>query len=148
MLDKASSGPTWLRNYAIANLIQEAFLVKYAHLYKLWAYAIMPNHCHALLKPKLLDNTENPIPLEVVTKRLKGYTAREANRILDRTGKTFWQDESFDHWSRNQQEFERIVAYIENNPVKAGLVSRPEDYQWSSASERIRRGLDSFRALT
>ena len=66
----------------------------------------------------------------------KGSTAREANRVLGRTGERFWQAESYDHWVRDDHELERIVAYIENNPVKAGLVARPEEYRWSSAAER------------
>jgi REP element-mobilizing transposase RayT len=67
---------------------------------------------------------------------LKGATAREANRILGRTGETFWQAESYDHWVRDNSESERIVTYIENNPIKAGLVERPEEYPWSSAGSR------------
>jgi len=149
--DQATSGPTWLKAPDIARLVQEAFIKTYASLYKLWSYAVMSNHCHALLKPKPIDPSNlqsDPIAFAEITKRIKGYTAREANKILGRTGLTFWQDESFDHWIRNQQEFDRVMAYIENNPVKAGLVTRPEDFEWSSASERIRRGWDSLKPLT
>ena len=67
-------------------------------------------------------------------KSLKGVTAREANQILQRTGKPFWQDESFDHWVRSEVEFTEIRKYIEHNPVTAGLVERPEDWAWSSAA--------------
>src|SRR5450759_971094 len=56
----------------------------------------------------------------------------EANRILRRTGQ-FWQHESYDHWARDLRQSERIIAYIEENPVSAGVVQRPEDYRWSSA---------------
>jgi len=80
---------------------------------------------HVLLLPKIAASR--------LLESLKGATAREANRVLGRTGERFWQAESYDHWVRDDREFERIVAYIENNPVKAGLVSRPEDYRWSSA---------------
>ena len=70
---------------------------------------------------------------------MKRHTAREANRILGRTGETFWQAESYgDHWVRDEDEYRRIVAYIESNPVKAGLVERAEDYEWSSACEQKR----------
>jgi putative DNA methylase len=86
--------------------------------------------------------------LKDITKRLKGYTALEANRLLHRTGQTFWQQESFDHWARDEEEFYRIIAYSENNPVKAGLVSRPEEWLWSSAHERLKRGWDDIRPLT
>ncbi len=65
-------------------------------------------------------------------KSLKGSTAREANRLLGRTGEPFWQRESYDHWVRDEREWRRIEFYIENNPVKAGLVSRAEEYRWSS----------------
>jgi REP element-mobilizing transposase RayT len=64
---------------------------------------------------------------------LKGTTAREANLILARTGQPFWQRESYDHWVRDTVELERVVAYIENNPVTAGLVAEPSLYRWSSA---------------
>jgi putative transposase len=64
------------------------------------------------------------------------------------TGQTFWQQESFDHWARDEAEFCRIIAYIENNPVKAGSVSRPEDWRWSSAHERLQRGCCDISALT
>jgi len=74
---------------------------------------------------------------------LKGATAREANLLLGRTGEPFWQKESYDHWVRNHGEFMRIRGYIEKNPVKAGLVSRPEDFPWSSS--RIETSLDAAR---
>ena len=85
----------------------------------------MANHVHVLLPPL--------IPTARLLGSLKGATAREANRILHHTGQPFWQAESYDHCVRNVSEFNRIVSYIENNPVKAGLVSLPEDYPWSSA---------------
>jgi hypothetical protein len=62
---------------------------------------------------------------------VKGFTARRANQILGRVGVPFWQKEFFDHWIRNEREFERVRAYIEGNPVAAG---DPEEYPWSSAA--------------
>jgi putative transposase len=141
ILDKAKTGPLWVKQTDVADLVQRALLEKYAHLYTLWSYVVMASHLHVLLKPK----SESAIGS--ITKYLKGYTAREANRLLNRTGQPFWQDESFDHWSRDRAEFPRIVDYIENNPVKAGLVENPEDWLWSSAAERKRRGLKEFQAL-
>jgi REP element-mobilizing transposase RayT len=142
ILDKAETGPVWLKEAAIANLIQEALLERCAHLFVLHAYVVMANHLHVFLNPKAGSNIGS------ITKRIKGYTAREANKLLGRTGKTFWQDESFDHWARDRSEFLRIVRYIESNPVKAGLVEKPEDWQWSSAAERKRRGLTEFEPLS
>ena len=153
ILDKAESGPLWLKEERIAAIVESALLQRYRELYTLWAYVVMANHVHALLQPKqspiLAEGSEGPtyFLLKDITKRLKGYTALEANRVLNRTGQTFWQQESFDHWARDEREFYRIIAYIENNPVKAGLVSRPEEWRWSSAHERLKRGWDDIRPL-
>jgi REP element-mobilizing transposase RayT len=142
ILDKAESGPLWLKDTAVAELIQHAVLQQYAHLYVLWAYVVMANHFHVLLKPK------EGVTMSSITKRIKGATSREANKLLGRTGQPFWQDESFDHWCRNGSELFRVIRYIENNPVKAGLVDKPENWPWSSAAERKRRGLVDVQPLT
>jgi REP element-mobilizing transposase RayT len=64
---------------------------------------------------------------------LKTATAIRANRVLAKTGEAFWQREYFDHWIRSEKELASVVAYVEANPVLAGLVSCPEDWTWSSA---------------
>jgi hypothetical protein len=64
---------------------------------------------------------------------LKGLTAHAANRMLGRKG-PFWQDESYDHLVRHDEEFRRVQHYIEWNPVKAGLAPNPEAFPWSSAA--------------
>jgi len=143
ILDGASSGPLWLADKRIADLVQDALVNRYAGLYFLWAYVVIANHIHVLLRPKSHETS-----IATITKNLKGYSSREANRLLKRTGQRFWQDESFDHWSRNPSEFARIVKYIENNPVKAGLVREPEQWEWPSAAERKRRGSTTFQSLT
>lgn len=89
----------------------------------------MTNHVHVLAEPLA--------PLFKITHRIKGAAAYRANLILARTHKRFWQDESFDHWVRNPAEWEKIRGYIEGNPVAAGLVTRPENWPWSSASHPI-----------
>jgi REP element-mobilizing transposase RayT len=96
------------------------------NLYELQAWVVMPNHVHLLILPH--------VPMPQVTHWIKGSTAREANQLLGRTGKPFWQHESYDHWVRNEREFQRIVAYIEENPVSAGLAATPDGWPWSSAA--------------
>jgi putative transposase len=125
-LDSAKRGPLWLADpefaaYAEYPIVHGAELGRY----QLHAYVVMPNHVHILLDPY--------VPLAKISGPLKGVAACDINARLDRTGKPLWQDESFDHWIRNSAEFERIRHYIEWNPVRAGLVARPEDWKWSSA---------------
>ena len=52
------------------------------------------------------------------------------------TGQPFWQAESYDQLVRSQAEFDRIEAYIIQNPVRAGLAPSEEKYPWSSVSGR------------
>jgi putative transposase len=127
LLDRANLGPTWLKDPAMACMVDRSLHhgQEKLRLYTLWAYVVMSNHVHVLLTPG--------VALEQITRVLKGYTAREANKTLKRTGMRFWQEESFDHWMRDEEEFSRTVEYIENNPVAAGLVKRKEDWPWSSA---------------
>lgn len=107
-------------------MVTAAIRYRDCHLkhYDLHAFVVMANHVHLLITP-----TVQPSAL---MHSLKRFTAREANRIIGITG-PFWQDESYDRLVRDGREFERIRRYIENNPVRAGLVSAPEDYLWSSA---------------
>ena len=142
ILDKAEEGPLWLNQDNIAGAVQRSLLKTYGHLYTLWSYVVMANHIHVFLKPK------RDVTIALITKHLKGGTARQANTLLHRTGQPFWQDESFGHWSRDPDEFFRIVRYIENNPVKAGLVKKADEWTWSSAAERRRRGLTHVLPLT
>ena len=68
--------------------------------------------------------------LAVIIQSLKGYTAFKANRLLGSEGE-FWAHESYDHWIRNDVEWQRTVAYVLNNPLKAGYVERWQDWEWS-----------------
>jgi len=134
-LDVARSAPVFLRQEAIAGLVVEALFqgVELGH-YRLRSFVVMADHVHVLLLPLVMPRR--------LVKSLKGHTAREANRLLGRTGEPFWQRESYDHAVRDSGELTRIEAYIEKNPVKAGLVERAEDYGWSSACLKWRERLE------
>src|SRR5664280_3808816 len=114
-------------NPYIANLVAEAILIGQGErrFYELCAWVVMPNHVHLLILPQ--------VPIAVLMRWLKGSTSRSANRILGRTGQPFWQDESFDHYLRGSKQTGRIAAYIEGNPVSAGLARSAECWPWSSA---------------
>ncbi len=127
MLDRAETGPRYLAIPEIATLFVKALRDGESRFnrYELHSFVVMPNHVHLLVTPK--------VPSAKWLRTLKGFTAHEANLILGRTGNPFWQSESYDHLVRSDDEFGRIRRYIENNPVKAGLVSAPEEFEWSSA---------------
>jgi REP element-mobilizing transposase RayT len=99
--------------------------VPVGRFYELFAWVVMANHVHVLLRPL--------IPLRKALMNIKSGSARAANAALGRTGKPFWQDESYDHWVRSNKERNSIIRYIHFNPVTAGLVAEPEEWPWSSA---------------
>jgi putative transposase len=128
LLDTATGGPLWLKDPEVAAVVERALEDgenKY-HLYERFAWVIMPNHVHLVIRPFR--------PLPAVMRWIKGSTALSANQLLDRTGKPFWQYESYDHLVRNTDELNRVIKYIEKNPVRAGLAPTIEDWPWSSAS--------------
>jgi REP element-mobilizing transposase RayT len=123
----AGNGECWLRQAMIADLVASALKFFDGTRYEMQAWVVMPNHVHAVLRP---------LPgwtLSQTLKSWKGYTAREANKLLQRTGERFWQTESFDHLVRDDEDLHRCCHYTTTNPVNARLCARPEEWKWGSA---------------
>ena len=118
-----------LRCPEVAATVQNALLFHDRTKYKLVAWVVMPNHAHMLCTPCA------GYSLASIMHSIKSFTSSEANKILNRSGR-FWQKEYFDRYIRNASQFARTVAYIENNPVKANLCDRPEEWPFSSARFR------------
>ena len=137
LLDTTRTGPFFLRLPEIAKMVTDAIYYRDLQSYNLHAFAVMPNHVHLLMTPL--------VEVSKLTQSLKRFTAREANRMLGLTGQPFWQHEGFDRLVRNATEFERLVHYIEWNPVTAGLAATPEEFPWSSARPITNRPPDAIR---
>ncbi|MDZ7359083.1 MAG: hypothetical protein ONB33_15915, partial [candidate division KSB1 bacterium] len=126
----------------IARLVYESIRYRDGKVYDLDCLTIMANHVHQMIEPlaepvgqvaNLPHNRQDvilPYSVSKIMHSLKRYTGRQANLILGREG-PFWQDESYDHAVRSEKEYERIIWYILNNPVKAGLVDSWEKWEWS-----------------
>ena len=130
-LDKATNGPHWLKQPNVSAIVKEGLHHRDGEDYDLHAYCVMSNHVHLLVTIR-----HEHRPFHLTLKSLKGYSARKANELLSRTGQPFWQPESYDHVVRDVKEFNRIVAYILNNPVKAGLVESWEEWPHSYWAEK------------
>ena len=144
-----SSTRLWLRDAAAATIIRDNLLHHDGQKYVLHAWCVMANHVHALFTPNISlppheaviddatigETADATSPLSSVMHSLKSYTANQLNRLLNRSGQ-LWQHESYDHWIRDDEELERVLLYIIWNPVKAGLVNRPEQWRWSSCYDR------------
>jgi putative transposase len=124
LLDKAAYGPKWIEEENVAENISKVIHSYHSRFYDLICYTLMPNHIHIVMKPKMAEE------LPKILQNIKSKTAIESNKILNRNGR-FWQQESYDHIVRNETEMERILNYVLNNPVKAGLCEKWEDFKWN-----------------
>lgn len=122
-------GQCFLRERQVAEIVRDSLLKFVGLRYLLFAWVIMPNHIHLLLRPK------PGFKLEKIIHSFKSFTAQESNKVLGREGK-FWMREAFDRYIRDSDHFDRAFRYIENNPVKAGFCASPEEWEFSSAWER------------
>jgi putative DNA methylase len=121
----AGYGECHLSNPDIAEVVENALLHFDGERYRLHAWTIMPNHVHVLVT--LLRGNS----LSSVVHSWKSFTAKKANKILGRND-AFWQEEYFDRAIRDDTHFAATVAYIENNPVKAGLCEQAGDWPGSA----------------
>ena len=119
----AGAGSCFLVEPALAGKIVHALRHFEGVRYRLFAWCVMPNHVHVVFQP-LMDHT-----LAGTVHGWKSYTAKEANRLLQRTG-VFWQREYYDHLVRDAPDLRRVVRYVLENPKKAGL----RDWPWVSAA--------------
>ncbi len=119
-------GECFLKERRIAEIVRNSLQKFDGERYKLISWVIMPNHIHLLFKP--LNGWE----LSKILQSFKSFTAQEANKLLNRSGK-FWMREYFDRRIRDYEHFEKTLRYIENNPVKAGFCEKPSDWEFGSA---------------
>jgi type I restriction enzyme R subunit len=126
---------------ALAKIVADACYYGAGRRYDLLSYVVMPSHLHWVFRPRedvarASESDGSRSPRERIMHDLKRHTARQCNLWLGLQG-TFWQDESYDRWIRDESELGRIIHYVESNPVKAGLVELPEQWQFSSAYDRM-----------
>jgi REP element-mobilizing transposase RayT len=119
-------GKAFLKDHRLAEMFQETLLRDDGKKYQLTAWVVMPNHLH------VLATRFEIYTLSDIMQSFKSLTSHKANKILRRSGQ-FWMPDYFDRYIRTEEHYTKTVEYIENNPVKARLCPRPEEYPFSSA---------------
>jgi type I restriction enzyme R subunit len=141
-----------LADRRLAQVVVDAMFHFAGERYDLLAYVVMPSHIHWVFQPTeawvrtLGPTCESRTPRERIMHSLKTRTARACNHLLALSG-AFWQGESYDHWVRDEDELYRIIASVEQNPVKAGLVADPDGWAFSSARLRAQFGIPFGEAI-
>ena len=139
LLDKAATGPVWLKNEHIAKIAIESIHFYDQKLYDLYAFVIMSNHVHMVFR-HLKENHEIDFPVTDIMKSIKSYTGKESNKLLDRSGQ-FWQCESYDRVIRDDLELENVILYTLSNPVKANLITNWKDWPFSYCKPEFRESV-------
>lgn len=115
------------------------------HPVDVWAYVLMPDHVHLLVAPR-----DEQVDIARFVGRIKEGVSRRAMAWLaendpawldqltlsDRARPTrhFWQPGGgYDRNVTNESTLGAMIDYIHANPVRAGLVEKPTDWEWSSA---------------
>jgi REP element-mobilizing transposase RayT len=126
-LDRAEHA-NYLRRADVAAIVVEAVSFRQGRAWNMFEYVVMPNHIHLFFEILQGD-------LKGILEQFKRWTGHEAGKLLQLEDDRFWQDEWFDHWSRSDDEDEKIAEYIRRNPVKAKLVDNYVDWRFGSWSK-------------
>jgi REP element-mobilizing transposase RayT len=113
-----------------ANVVRDALAHFDGERYQLLAWVIMPNHVHVLIEQG------TGYPLENLVHSWKSFTSKAIGKRNGQIGK-LWAIDYFDRYIRNDEHYRNAVFYIENNPVKAKLATKPEEWEFSSAAARV-----------
>jgi putative transposase len=101
--------------------------LKFRHEQGVWAchgYVVMPDHVHFVIR-QLTGSLANSMA------SFSKFTSLRINQLLEEEG-SFWQQGFYDHGLRGERSQDAYLAYIWQNPVRAGLVSSPEEWPYQA----------------
>jgi putative transposase len=152
ILDGSTTGPKWLSNPHVAEMVCEAMKFRDGKQYDLFAYTVFSTVGRIADSTKgrfdlphwnLNESTksggrigDSPYVVTKILQDLKKYTAVHSNRALHREGQ-FWQRESYDHLIRDNKELEKTIWYVLDNPTKVGFVDEWTKWKWTYVKDGL-----------
>jgi len=124
-------GACVLRRADNARIVTSALQYFDGQRYELLAWCVMPNHVHVVMR--VLPRFE----LSQVLHSWKSFSAKKINAVLRATGE-FWRHEYYDHLVRNDADLDRVMDYVAQNPLQAGLRNWP--HVWSDPDRSLAGG--------
>ena len=119
--------PLFLKPDPARILLEQILGCREREFYKLHAFVIMPEHLHLLITPGETTTLEKAVMM------IKGGSSHRIKKEL-LYNFPIWMNGYHDRWIRDLQEYRIRKQYIEQNPVKAGLAHRSQDFPWGSAT--------------
>jgi putative transposase len=136
----AGYGSCDLQRPEIAKMVQDTLLHFDGDRYRLLAWAVMPNHVHTLFRTlpgwsmaRVVASWKSWTGKHIFEWRQKNGPQDNGLQHGSQESQRVWHREYWDRYIRDEKHFAAALSYIHQNPVKAGLVTRPEDWPWSSA---------------
>ena len=116
-------------------------LCKSRYPFEIDAIVVLPEHLHTIWR--LPENDADFSKRWMVIKRK--FSAGLPSRVVSdsktkKREKGIWQRRFWEHYLRDENDWRRHVDYIHFNPVKHGYVAKPQDWQYSSFNQAIRKG--------
>jgi putative transposase len=122
----AGFGSCIFQDSTIAFILANAIKHFHGQRYFVSCYAIMPSHCHLIMRP------HDDWKLESILRGIKGVVAREVNARIGNFG-ALWQQESYDRIVRDEEHLWQVIQYIGRNPAKAAI-PREKWIRWMDPS--------------
>jgi REP element-mobilizing transposase RayT len=119
----------WVLSEDARKIVLECCLHDNQTKFDLRVAVVMPDHLHMIFTPLIDRRKMEVISLAEIMDAIKGASAHKINRALARRGRV-WQTESFDHVIRSSENLDAKIAHLLENPVRAGLATRWEEYEW------------------
>ena len=117
-----------LANEAVDRILRDEFAAaadRYGWL--VGRFTIMPDHLHVFCAP---GGSREATSMAIFVGGLKQWSAKRIAKSLS-VDPPIWQAEFFDHLLRSQESYEDKWRYVVENPVRAGLVARSQDWQFA-----------------
>jgi len=118
------------------NVLEAILFGRGQEWYYLLSFVIMPDHMHLVIIPSEKNISE-------CMKSIKGFSARRINELLNRKG-SVWQNGFYDYILDSENKTLSRMKYIEDNPVRKGIVTVAKDYEYSSINYRGETDFSEF----
>ena len=99
---------------------------------RVYAYCLMTNHVHLVLEPG-----DEPEAISLLMKRVAGRQTRYVNKLEQRSG-SLWEGRFKSSIISSTEYLAACCRYVELNPLRAGMVSDPGEYNWSSFNRKAK----------
>jgi putative transposase len=116
------------RNPAQVEMLRETLYgAKALHPFAMLGYVFLPDHIHLLIRPAVSSSFS-----EIMHSLKRNFTLNHKRTLGIQGPMRVWQKSFWDHIIRNEDDLQRHLDYIHYNPVRHGLVDRPELWPYSS----------------